>query len=245
MTKVQVFNNFIYPKMTLNHNMSQVQLLKKNELSNEYNQLIELNFPWLENKTLKKALAEIVDINFDTNDFNYIKSNGIIPPFSSGKEVLHFLSYSNVRIDFGEMSDVQAHAQYNFHKNTIFINKQYKNTINKAEILAIAEAILHEAGHAKDYEGNSSIQEELECLSINAMAHRFLQKKYPNIFAKENSPIIKDGVSIYAKLFFDKNINALKARVAEKYGDLKTGDYLHPASQIAKDIKSYYQKHFS
>ena len=58
-------------------------------------------------------------------------------------------------------------------------------------------------------------------------------------FSDSNEPIINDGVSLYAKLFFDTDPskNALINRIKEKYGDLPTGDRLHPPGKIARTAK--------
>ena len=54
--------------------------------------------------------------------------------------------------------------------------------------------------------------------------------------------IVKDGVSVYAKLFFenDPDKKNLINRISEKYGDLPTGDRIHPPGDIARTIKRKY-----
>lgn len=71
----------------------------------------------------------------------------------------------------------------------------------------------------------SSIQEELNCLALNTLAHRyqqFSQGKLNVLPAKPGSPLIENGVALYTRLFFDPDParHALVNRVIEKYGDL-------------------------
>jgi len=196
--------------------------------------IIESEFPWVKDKNILMSLNELKQIRFDSNDVEYLKRTGVTLPFNSGAEAVKFLRDSNTRILFDNMpSDI--HAQYDFSKNFIKINSLYKNTLNTAEILAMAEAILHEAGHAKDRDNQSSIQEEINCLGANALAHRDLQRRYPYMFITSNSLIVQDGVSVYEKLFFDSDINklALIRRLQLKYGYLPAGDSKHPASNLA------------
>lgn len=99
-------------------------------------------------------------------------------------------------------------------------------------ILAISEAMFHEAGHSKDKDGLSSIQEEIDCLALNTLAFRYHSLKYAKVFEKaKDSAIINDGVALYAKLYFDKDPNkqALVNRIIEKYGDL---DFTSPNHAI-------------
>ncbi|MBQ7450760.1 hypothetical protein IJS77_05020, partial [bacterium] len=132
------------------------------------------------------------------------------------------------------------HAQYSYKENKIMLNKKYKNTSDTADVLALAEAILHESAHAKDNDAAGSIQEELNNLGLGVLAHRFFEKKYPSVFNYANTLIVKDGVNIYAKIFFDNDPDkkALKERVRQKYGILPAGDKIHPASKLALSIKN-------
>lgn len=207
----------------------------------ECENFINSEFNWLKDKTLKKALQELYYAKFDIKDISHLHSMGINLPFDSGEEVVNFLSQKNVRINFDKVDEPDIHAHYNFVNNTISINEKYKNSTEKGIILAIASAILHEAAHAKDKDGITSIQEELDCLAMNAIAHKNFLKKNPEVFKNLNQPIINDGVGLYAQLFFDENKkNELTSRVCEKYGILPTGCAKHPASELAKKIKLHY-----
>lgn len=194
------------------------------------------DLPWVKDIVLESALSEINDLYFDPADIRYVENMGIELPFKSGKECVDFIKKENIRLGFAKPYEKSIHAQYSFDANTIMINKRYKGTKDYAVMLAIGEAILHEAGHAKDRDGQSSIQEELNFLGMNAVAHRAFIKKYSDVFSESTAPIVCDGVSVYAKLFFepDPEKKNLIARIKEKYGDLPVGDRLHPPGVIAK-----------
>lgn len=196
--------------------------------------------PWIKDKSIAMALTELKNLKFAPEDIMYLKSIGINPPFKSGQDAVDFIKKENIRILYEPTSEKGVHAQYDFYKNLVVINEKYRNTDDFAVILAISEAILHETGHAKDKDGYSSIQEELDFLGMNAIAHRAYIKKYGNLFSEAQEPIIKDGVSIYAKLFFDADPEkrALINRIKDKYGDLPSGDSLHPPGIIARNVKS-------
>ena len=201
---------------------------------------IELKkLPWLKDRTIAAALSELDNIRFGENDLSYLKNMGVNPPYKSGFEAVEFIKKSNVRIAFAKTSSKHIHAQYDYEKNTIYINDLYKNSQDFPVILAISEAILHEAGHAKDNDGDSSIQEELDFLGMNAIAHRAFLKKYGDIFNESDELIVKDGVNVYAELFFDPDPDKQKLveRMKTKYGYLQQGDTLHPASKLARTIK--------
>ena len=198
--------------------------------------------PWLKDKAIVAAIAELHDLEFSKDDVEYLKNIGVNVPFKTGADAVHFIQKQNIRIIFDQTTESNIHAQYDFGKNIVTINNRYKNTNDFSVVLAISEAILHEAGHAKDNDGESSIQEELEFLGMNAIAHRAYLKKYGNIFNDSTEPIVKDGVSVYAKLFFEDDIDKknLINRISEKYGDLPTGDRIHPPGDIARTIKRKY-----
>ena len=202
------------------------------------NDFIEAQFNWLTNETLKSALRELYYCKFDIKDVAKIESMGLELPFSSGEEVVNFLAAKNVRINFENIKENDIHACYDFEKNVITINERYKNTHSKPVILAIASAILHEAGHAKDKDGITSIQEELECLALNSIAHRAFIRKNPDIFKNVAQPIIQDGVGLYSELFFERpSSNDLALRVKIKYGELPVGCKKHKPSDLALKIK--------
>ena len=166
---------------------------------------IAANFPWLKNHSIEFALNSLQDVKFKQDDVTYMNSMGFELPFLSGKEAIDFLKEKNVRIGYTKMTDPSIHAQYDFEKNFIGINEKYKNTNDFPVILAISEAILHEAGHAKDNDDSNSIQEELQCLALNVLAHKYHKALYPTIFDNKSENIIKDGVELYTQLYFDVN----------------------------------------
>lgn len=191
---------------------------------------------------ISEALSELEAVEYDKNDIQYMKSLGINPPFQSGKEAVDYLKNQGIPIQYGKFSDKKVHACLGRGEDgraTTFINARYKDSEEKAEILATAEACGHEAGHAKDNDTSNSIQEELDNLALNVLTHRAFEKKYPGVFDESNSMIVKDGVNVYPELFFEYGTGktGLKQRVAEKYGHLPAGDEKHPASELAKQIK--------
>jgi len=198
------------------------------------------NPSWIKDENIHKAVNNLNYLKFDKKDIKTIEKLGVILPFSSGAEALKFIKSSNIRIKFDTFESNDIHARYDFDNNCIKINEIYKNTKNPAEILAISEAILHEAGHAKDLDGDSSIQEELDCLALNALSHRAFKKQFPDVKFDEDSLIVKDGVCVYADLFFDEDSTKsnLINRLKNKYGTLPTGDFIHPPSNLAFKIKS-------
>lgn len=197
------------------------------------------SLPWIKDKSISMALNELKSLEFASEDISYLKNMGVNLPFKSGKEAVDYIKKQNIRILYEPTSENGVHAQYDFYKNVVIINNKYQKTDDFPVILAIAEAILHETGHAKDNDGYSSIQEELDFLGMNAIAHRAFLKKYGDLFSDAKEPIIKDGVRLYAKLFFepDPDKKALVNRIAEKYGDLPSGDNLHPPGELARKIK--------
>ena len=194
---------------------------------------------WLDDPTLSAAINELAQLEFSQTDIKYLNNIAVILPFKSGKEAFEFIKNSNIRISFEKTSSKHIHAQYDYGKNLIMINDMYKNNQDFPVILAIAEAILHECGHAKDNDGDSSIQEEICNLGMNATAHRAFVKKYGDIFKESDALIIKDVVSVYSTLYFDPDPDKkeLVRRIRSKYGYLPVGDMLHPPSPLAFRIK--------
>lgn len=192
---------------------------------------------------IKDALHELENAVYDKYDILYMQSMGIKPPFDNGKDAVECLKKQDIPIQYGKFSDKNVHAclaRGDNGKKTVLINSRYKDSTSKPEILATAEAIVHEAGHAKDEDTINSIQEELDNLSLNVLTHRSFEKKYPNVFNNCDSFFFKEGVSLYPKLFFEfgADKSGLKERVADKYGHLQAGDTKHPASRLAEDIKA-------
>lgn len=218
-------------------NVPPVQKWNTKTIKNPNVELQEL--PWLKDRTIAAALSELENINFDEKDLAYLKDMGVKPPYKSGADAVNYIKNSNTRIAFSQMSSKHIHAQYDYEKNMIYINDLYKDSQDFPVILAIGEAILHEAGHAKDNDGDSSIQEELDFLGMNAVAHRAFLKKYGDIFNESDELIVKDGVNVYSELFFDPDPDKQKLleRMKTKYGYLPAGDEIHSASKLAKKIK--------
>lgn len=190
-----------------------------------------------ESDILKTALNELKNIEFSSDDKKYIHKLGSRPPYSNGKEAYDFIKNNNINVKFAKLPSNDIHAQWDVDTKSIKINEIYKNAKNKAVILAITEAIFHEAGHAKDLDGDSSIQEELNCLALNAMAHRALEKKYPNIYTTGDENIVKKGVVLYADIYFDPNPSRLIKKIQKSYSHLSAGDVFHPANNLALNIK--------
>lgn len=195
--------------------------------------------PWQNEKTIHTALNELEQVQFDVNDVNYLKNMGVQIKFNSGKEAVDFIYKKNIKIKFHNISSNSIFAQYDHKNNAILINENYKSTTNQAEILAISEAILHECGHSIDEDYNNSIQEEINNLALNTLAHKFYSKKYPQIFKTSNSLIVQDGVNVYADLFFDKDPakQALVNRLKLKYGFLPSHDRKHQLTDISRRVK--------
>ena len=105
------------------------------------------DMPWVRDSVLTTALSEINDLTFSQEDIKYIENMGMQLPFKSGKECVDFIEKENIRLYFAKPFEKGVHAQYSFDRNAIMINKKYQNTKDFAVMLAIGEAILHEAGH--------------------------------------------------------------------------------------------------
>lgn len=201
--------------------------------------VLSREFPRVKDRNLVDSLNLLNHLEFDKKDVERVHSMGVVLPFLSGKEAIDLIKKKKIEVKFDTLPSESIHAQYDFDENAIKINEIYKNTQSQAEIIAMSEAILHEAGHAKDYDSASSLQEEIDCLALNAVSHRVYKKKNPDLFSQSNSLIIKEGVSLYEDLFFDDDplkIGLVK-RLRQKYGDLPAGDLAHPPSNIALKVK--------
>lgn len=196
--------------------------------------------PWIKEENLLEAVNNLNYLKFDKKDVKHVQSLGVVLPFLSGSEAVDFIKNSHTEIKFAPMASENTHAQYDYDDNCIKINEIYKDTKNPAEIFAISESILHEAGHAKDQDDSSTVQEELDCLALNAISHRAICKNSPNIFEQADSKIVKDGVRVYSDLFFDEDPNkeALVQRVKQKYEHLPAGDLKHSPSDLALKVKT-------
>ncbi len=239
-TNTQITTNISQEKRRISHQgfvSEQIKVGSKPDIFVRNNK--ENTILWVKDDNLLKSINNLEHLKFQENDVKYIQSLGIVLPFLDGQEAVDFIKKSHIGVKFERMPSANTHAQYDFDNNCIKINEIYKNTQNPAEILAISEAILHEAGHAKDIDSRNSLQEEINCLALNALSHRVFAKNSPEIFENENSLIVKDGVCIYAELLFDKDPlkQRLVARLKQKYGHLPTGDLEHPPSSIALRVK--------
>lgn len=198
--------------------------------------------PWVQDPELKLALGKLAEISHDPADVEQIRMAGANPPYNSGKEALEFILQNQIKVEFTDMGDSLAHAQWINEENKIGINQKYRGKMTLPMALAIADAIYHEAGHAKDRDGVASIQEELDCLSLNTLGFRYQQRAYPEIMnAQDQSRLLSDGVALYPKLFFDNDPQkaALVKRVSDKYGylPLTSPNHTHAYRPLATVIK--------
>jgi hypothetical protein len=225
--------------------------------------------------TIQRALDLLGNIQNLPDDEAHMRQLGIHVIFHNGQEALNLIHSKGIRVEFGDMGDSPAHAQWIADKKLIMINQRYRGDNSPATQYAISEAIYHEAGHAAKlmqhpitkHVGNlsfispnpddvgddvSSIQEELNCLALNTLAHRYhtaIDPSYAQTIS--SSPLLSDGVALYAKLFFDPDPRkqALINRVVTKYGDLPLCSPGHEqpsllACQIAQQA-ALQQKSFS
>ena len=217
----------------------------------------------LDSFIIDRALTLVGQIRNLPQDEAYIRSLGVNPVFQNGQQARRVIDSKGIRVEFGDMGDSPAHAQWIADQNLIMINRQYRGDCSPTTLCAIAEAIYHEAGHAaklvnvpgsagtvfnQSLTGNnpadvgddlSSIQEELDCLALNTLAHRYHEAIYPQYAQNvSSSRLLSDGVALYAKLFFDPDPEkkALVKRVAEKYGDLAMESPGHPIPVLANTI---------
>jgi hypothetical protein len=186
---------------------------------------------------LGQALALLGQVRHLPGDDDYLKRLGVCPVFQNGQQALQTIRQKGVRVEFGDMGDSPAHAQWIAEQNRIMINQRYRGDSSLATLYAISEALYHEAGHAAgNGDDQSSIQEELNCLALNTLAHRFhraINPYYGQMLA--HSPLLSDGVALYARLFFDPDSQkqALVRRVVQKYGDLPIESSGHPVPSLA------------
>lgn len=200
-----------------------------------------LNFKSVEpsQNGIERALKALNEIKFEQNDVLYMRSLGVDDIFKSGKEAHDFIIDNKINVKFVNFDDPQIHAQWDHGANSILINARYESLTDDAGVLAVSEAIIHEAGHAKDLDDKTSLQEELSCLALNVLGHRYHKKTHKGIFEGQASPLFKEGVSLYEKLFFEFDLDktGLKKRVKEKYGTLEPSSPGHAASKLALDIQ--------
>lgn len=186
------------------------------------------------NPVIREALEKLREVKFLAGDLEYLNSMGVNTIYKSGEEAVKHILDNNIKVEFAPVDSPMAHAQWDCSNNMIIINDKYKDTKDPAVILAIAEAMFHEAGHAKDNDDQSSIQEEIDCLALNTLAFRYHMSKYQKVFENaSDAKIINDGVALYARLYFDKDPDkqALVHRIIEKYGDLEFSSPNHDIPQ--------------
>lgn len=168
------------------------------------------------------ALILLGQIRHKPGDEAHMQNLGVDLLFRNGEEALKVILDNGIKVEFGDMGDTKAHAQWLRDDKLIMINQKYKGRLSKDTLYAISEAIYHEAGHATRLGDNrASIQEEINCLALNTLAHRyhsFIDKDYQN--SHSNSRLITDGVALYARLFFSDDLEPLVNRIVEKYGSL-------------------------
>ncbi len=162
-------------------------------------------------------------------------------PFKNGREAVNYLNSKSIDIKYAEFSNRSVHACLDTSEKipVVLINSDYKDLATFPDILALSEAMMHEAGHAKDNDSINSIQEEINCLALNVLTHQHYKNAYPDVFEKQTSPLYLEGVNLYDKLFFDfdPDKKALKKRISEKYGYLNIASPNHAASFMAQEIK--------
>lgn len=166
----------------------------------------------------------------------YARSMGIDVIFKNGQEALDLIQRKGITVAFGDMGDTTAHAQWLSDQNLIMINQKYRGNTASAMVYALSEAIFHEAGHAaRSGDNQSSIQEETNCLFLNAWANAFHQSLDPDYAnTTQKSELLSNGVALYNTLFFkdpDPTKAALVRRIALKYGVLPLSSPDHPAQQ--------------
>ena len=185
---------------------------------------------------LNEALEKLSTLRFSPKDIKKVKRYGANPVFMSGQEALEFAKSNKIPIVFGKVDLPDIHAQWVNDKHTIVINDAYRMNKEPAVVYAISAAILHELAHAKDGDGISSIQEEIDCLSMNALAFNEYKKQNPKMFENVDLPILKDGVELYTDLFMGNNSKALEERIRLKYGNLQIGSPKHEPQKFALKV---------
>lgn len=189
-----------------------------------FNEAGQTRQTWQDQAIIAQALQLLGGIRNLPQDETYMRHLGVNPGFQNGQQALQVIRNKGIQVAFGDMGKSPAHAQWLSDQNLIMINQRYRGDTNPATLYAISEAIYHEAGHAAgNGDDQSSVQEELDCLALNTLAHRFHAATDPSYAQSvSNNRLLADGVALYAKLFFDPDPQkrALINRVVDKYGDL-------------------------
>ncbi|EKE03282.1 MAG: hypothetical protein ACD_20C00225G0026 [uncultured bacterium] len=222
----QYMRSYAYPqiKQTTRNNYSNPQTVYPPQ--GIYTQQAVQNsniIPWITDPIIQTAINALREVRYLPGDTEYMKNLGVNILYNNGEEAIQTILNRGLRVEFGPVSNPKVHAQLDNDNNLVIINEKYRGNTNPAVTLAISEAIFHELGHAKDNDGISSIQEEINCLALNTLANRYHQQIYPQVFnSPGNAEILDNGVSLYTRLFFDPNPKkeALVNRIIEKYGNL-------------------------
>ena len=177
----------------------------------------------------------------------YIRHLGLNPCFRNGQEALQMIQKNHLNVVFGDMGDSPAHAQWVADQRTIMVNQKYRGDNSPTTLYAISEALYHEAGHAANVvtdpksgqhvnlsvlangpspigDDQSSMQEELDCMALNSLAHGYHEAMDP-AYAKaaSTSRLLHDGVQLYYRYLLhdpDPYKNAIINRMVLKYGEL-------------------------
>ena len=196
---------------------------------------------------INQALNLLGGIQHIPQEEAYIRQLGLSPCFHNGQEALRMIRNNNIQVVFGDMGDSPAHAQWVADQRTIMINQKYRGDNSPTTLYAISEAMYHEAGHAANVvtdpvtgqhhnlsilgngptsigDDESSLQEELDCMALNSLAHGYHEAIDP-AYAKaaSSSRLLHDGVQLYYRYLLhdtDPYKNAIINRMVEKYGEL-------------------------
>ncbi|MEB3245854.1 MAG: hypothetical protein VKJ06_07715 [Vampirovibrionales bacterium] len=186
---------------------------------------------------LQAALKLLGTIKPLPADVNYLKQMGVDVIYPSGADALRTIIQKGIKVEFAELDDDKAHAEWIAEENRIVVNKKYQGDVTPATLYGLAAALFHEAGHAgRRGDNEASIQEEINCLALNVLAHRYFQATQPAYqFAASQSRLITDGVALYSNLFFDTDPSKqrLVQRVIQKYGMLPPNSPDHPTPNTA------------
>jgi len=195
---------------------------------------------------LQKAKDLLGQIQHIPREEAYLRQLGLNPCFRNGQEALQMINNNHIQVVFGDMGDSLAHAQWVADQRLIMINQRYRGDNSPATLYAISEALYHEAGHAANVttdpltgrhynlsvghsgpsslgDDQSSIQEELDCMALNILAHGYHEATDSNYArAASTSRLINDGVKRYYNLAYDVDPykTAFIDRMVNKYGEL-------------------------
>jgi len=196
---------------------------------------------------LGRALDLLGGIQHIPAEESYLRTLGLSPCFHNGKEALDMIKNNHIQVVFEDMGDSLAHAQWDAEQSKIMVNAKYRGDNSPTTLYAISEALYHEAGHAANVvtdprtgqhynlslggvglkplgDGESSIQEELDCMALNSLAHGHHEATDPAYAqASSSSRLLRDGVQLYYRYLLkdpDPYKNAIINRIALKYPDL-------------------------